>query len=291
MAVKKILQSGDGQQIHPLTRTNAVYTEDNIQLDEYLGAMVEYTQAVEESIPTKINEALVGVGFSLPAGVIVPFAGINIPDGYLFCRGQQLNKTEYPDLFNAIGYTYGADESNADIFFLPNLSGRSIFGQSTQVDSDGNVDSNFGTLGGYGGQRNITLLQDNMPKHFHEVDLEHYHTAGMTSAGSHYHSGTTGSSYAGSSNYFLTSPSAWEKDGGGNVEGSGDNYPKQDNGAAVNSTTTSHYHSFTTSTAGSHYHEIDIDNYDGVHLTSNVGEGLPFNSLNPYLVMNFIIKY
>ena len=66
---------------------------------------------------------------SEPAGIVMPFAGSTAPQGYLLCDGSAVSRTDYADLFTAIGTTYGAgDESTT--FNLPNLSGRVVLGVS-----------------------------------------------------------------------------------------------------------------------------------------------------------------
>ena len=271
MAIKKILQSKDGQQIHPLTRTNAVYTEDNIQLDEYLGAMVEYTQAVEQSIPTKVAESLVGIGFSLPPGIVLPYGGINAPDGYLFCTGQELSTADYPELFAVIGYTYGGE---GDVFNLPNLGGRIPVGYKED-------DELFNTVGFEGGEARHTLTVDEMPQHDHEYNATHDHTFTGNS-----HSHTLGSHYAGTTKYFLTSSYSFNFDGGDGISGSGDYYPKNDDGNYMSSTKTEHSHSCGSTTVSGTVKSQDI-----LGFTYYSGSSRPHNNLQPYLVMNYIIKY
>ena len=73
-----------------------------------------------------IDNALSGQTDSgVPYGVMVPFAGKAVPDGWLLCNGAALAKASYPDLFAAIGYTWGG---SGNTFYLPNYNGRHILG-------------------------------------------------------------------------------------------------------------------------------------------------------------------
>lgn len=54
-----------------------------------------------------------------PIGSIVPYGGVTAPNGWLICQGQSLLKSEYSDLFNAIGYNFGGSGST---FNLPNIT-------------------------------------------------------------------------------------------------------------------------------------------------------------------------
>ncbi|MBN9219536.1 MAG: tail fiber protein [Mesorhizobium sp.] len=63
----------------------------------------------------------------VPAGVVVPFAGMTPPDGWLLCDGSAQSRTDYANLFTAISTTYGAGDGSTT-FNLPDLRGRSVFG-------------------------------------------------------------------------------------------------------------------------------------------------------------------
>lgn len=67
----------------------------------------------------------INVPAAVPSGVMVPFAGKTVPDGWLLCNGASLAKASYPDLFTAIGYTWGG---SGNTFYLPNYNGSHILG-------------------------------------------------------------------------------------------------------------------------------------------------------------------
>jgi len=126
------------------------FYKDNTSTFSLLG--VE-TKVVNDSTSTSLvqieRKALLADLLSglLPVGSIIPWAGTNnnpnseysLPEGWLLCDGQGVYKSQYPTLFNAIGYTYGQPvPSNSNIFSLPDLRGRSVIGYN---------DMNNGTLG------------------------------------------------------------------------------------------------------------------------------------------------
>lgn len=113
------------------------------------------------------------------AGVIYPFAGATLPDGFLWCDGAAVSRTTYATLFGVIGTTYGAGDGSST-FNLPNLNGRVPVGKNSSR-----------SLGATGGSETHTLTSNEMP--------EHKHTATTASAGSHSHSVTDSSNkYQGS---------------------------------------------------------------------------------------------
>jgi microcystin-dependent protein len=99
---------------------------------------------------------------SMPAGVIVPFAGSTAPTGWLLCYGQQVSTTTYANLYAAIGTTYG---SGSGTFGVPDLRGRAPFGADAMGGTaagrlgSGNTGGITGSaaLGAAGGQQSHTL--------------------------------------------------------------------------------------------------------------------------------------
>lgn len=61
--------------------------------------------------------------------MIVPCAGNTVQDGYLLCDGSAISRTLYPELFAAIGTTYGAGDGTT--FNLPNFINRTFWGGTT----------------------------------------------------------------------------------------------------------------------------------------------------------------
>jgi len=105
------------------------------------------------------------------SGMIAAWAGTNgaIPTGWLLCDGTSIATATYPDLFTAIGYTYGGAGAN---FNLPDLVDVFVRGQSTQTAATGGADS-------------LTLTTAEMPTHTHVAsvtDPGHVHDMGTWGA-------------------------------------------------------------------------------------------------------------
>ena len=98
---------------------------------------------------------------SMPIGSIIQFAGSDIPTGWLVCNGDAVEITDYPDLYDVIGTTYGGGNTN---FRLPDLRGRVPVG----LDPTDQLET-FDTLGNSGGERTHTLTISEMPSHTHRV--------------------------------------------------------------------------------------------------------------------------
>lgn len=56
---------------------------------------------------------------AVPPGTIITFGGRTIPSGYLPCNGTTVSRTQYPNLFAAIGTIYGSGDGSTT-FHLPN---------------------------------------------------------------------------------------------------------------------------------------------------------------------------
>ncbi len=68
--------------------------------------------------------------FQMPTGAVLPFAGNTVPKGWLLCNGQAVSRTDYDELFEVIGTTYGTGDGSST-FNLPNLVDKFVEGGST----------------------------------------------------------------------------------------------------------------------------------------------------------------
>lgn len=209
-------------------------------------------------------EIVVGDANGMNPGVIEAYAGNTAPEGYLLCNGQAVSRTTYANLYAQIGTTYGAGNGSTT-FNVPNLNGRVIVGKDS---------SNFSTLGGSGGSINTTLTSANMPAHTHTVTAK----------------GTVSSTFTGQS---VTTSEA-----GTHTH----TFPGATNttsyGAGHALIYTEHQYNFISSPeSGAHTHTVTAkgtvsSTFTGSNTTtSSTGSGTSFTNLQPYIVVNYIIKY
>ena len=76
----------------------------------------------------------------VPPGSILPFAGTNVPDGWLLCNGATRTIAGDPELFAAIGTTFGGDGTTT--FAVPNLVDRYAVGTSGTVSLGQEIGAN-----------------------------------------------------------------------------------------------------------------------------------------------------
>ena len=69
-------------------------------------------------------------GDSVPAGTVLWLSTPTVPAGYLPCNGAAVGRATYPDLFAAIGTTYGSGNGSTT-FNLPNLMGKVPWGSTS----------------------------------------------------------------------------------------------------------------------------------------------------------------
>ena len=114
--------------------------------------------------------------FSLPVGAVLPFAGSSAPSGYHLCDGSAVSRASNPNLFAAIGTTWGTGDGSTT-FNLPDLRGRVWAGVDGTAGRLTNAsDAAFGAhaaLGNVGGNQLVqththaTSITD--PGHTHTI--------------------------------------------------------------------------------------------------------------------------
>jgi hypothetical protein len=122
-----------------------------------------------------------------PVGTIIAYASNNVPVGYLPCNGTHLNRTDYPDLFAAIGVTWG--NPSASTFRAPDLRGGFLRGRDGGRGLDEDRGSRYADYGGAGAGTgdNVGSYQgDLFRSHGHGVNDPghgHPHNAGAGQGG------------------------------------------------------------------------------------------------------------
>lgn len=145
-----------------------VYLPYNLDLESaYLGALLdlgrvenwetwgsktpeECAQAFQAA--NELNMRLIPM---VPVGTILWGGWSSTPDGFLLCDGSQYNTADYPELYNAIGFTWGG---SGTVFYVPDLADRFIVGSGGDF-----------SLADTGGEKEHTLSTSEIPSHHHTI--------------------------------------------------------------------------------------------------------------------------
>jgi microcystin-dependent protein len=201
------------------------------------------------------------VNLAVPAGIINQYGGSTAPSGYLMCLGQSISITEYPALFQAIGYTYGGSGVS---FNVPNLQNRAPVGLGTEIE--------FNALGKTGGNKIHQLSVNEMPIHSHEQDPHnHDQNPHNHDQNSHVHDIRGGYVAPTSQSGFTNTPTASGGAYGFTYSSTEDTQPTTATNIAATATN-------KPATATN-------QNTGGLN-----GVTQPHNNLQPYIVLNYIIK-
>ena len=101
---------------------------------------------------------------SIPSGAVMPFAGTSEPNGWLICDGRPVSRSQYNNLFIALGSgtIYGTG-NNSTTFNLPDLRGYFVRGSGT------NSDSASTTSGAFGAKQAATVVPMGDPSNAYRV--------------------------------------------------------------------------------------------------------------------------
>lgn len=131
------------------------------------------------NIQTEVTDINISLTDSMPIGSMMMYPTAIAPNSkWSICEGQTLATALYPDLFSAIGYSFGG----AGLFFsLPDLRSKFIVGYDAIAAPE------YQTIGQGGGQDNVVLIDSQIPKHNHTVGSGDGAT--ISNPGNHNHDG------------------------------------------------------------------------------------------------------
>ena len=107
-----------------------------------------------------------------PPGVVLPYAGSQIPQGWLLCDGSEYRISEYSTLFEVIDYSFGARITvTAGYFKVPDMRGRMPLGADNMGGTTADVvTANYADgIGQIGGSELENIAVDNLPEHKHDM--------------------------------------------------------------------------------------------------------------------------
>lgn len=120
------------------------------------GYATPYTVNVPAATQNTVKPVVL-INSNIPPGTVVAYAGNDIPDGWLICDGRPINSSQYAALYNAIGTIWGAGNSRAGEFNLPDFRGLFLRG----LDSNRGLDPSRKM-----GTRQDDALQDHAHKSY-----------------------------------------------------------------------------------------------------------------------------
>lgn len=108
-------------------KSNATAINANASSLSGLNSQVTDLKTNVSALQTKVSLLAI-----VPTGTIIPFAGSNIPNGYLLCNGSAVSRTSYANLFEVISTLYGEGDGSTT-FNLPDLRDRFLEGAGTNA--------------------------------------------------------------------------------------------------------------------------------------------------------------
>lgn len=109
-------------------------------------------------------------------GMIMGFGGVDAPAGWLICDGREIKRADYPELFAAIGTTWGSGDG-VTTFLIPNGKRKALVGSDV-------TSAKFG-IGTMAGEEEVLLTapQTALVGHSHEVTIEQSTVTSTSQAG------------------------------------------------------------------------------------------------------------
>lgn len=92
--------------------------------------IIEELQRLRMELDSIPRTPAMGSGAGFEPGMVVAWAGTTIPYGFLGCDGSAVSRTDYADLFAAIGTAFGVGDGSTT-FNLPDFRKRAPYGSGT----------------------------------------------------------------------------------------------------------------------------------------------------------------
>ena len=138
-------------------------------------------------------DQLIGSIDTMPIGTIIMFGGPIAPTGWFICDGEEYSVVTYSELASAIGFvsgnssTYYYGTPSTGFFRIPDLRG-----QLPLMSTDGSLSGRSlaanaittGNLGSTSGSTEVTIQEENLPEHKHDLqdgDGNQYYAASSAS--------------------------------------------------------------------------------------------------------------
>ena len=198
----------------------------------------------------------------LPAGIILPYASTGFGKDCLLCNGQEVSRTDYKELFDAIGLSWGSPSDNTK-FKVPDLRDRALYGAGSVVSVGQTDGKSTGNRGGPNHSHSFSGATGGGSPHGHSVSGN---TGGMSNSHSHSYTlvgnttvqqGTAGSYISVSSISYSTPQTGTENQ----------NHTHTFSGSTNNES--SHTHNFSGRTAGGY---DDKPSFAGVQYAITTGK-------------------
>lgn len=223
-----------------------------------------------------------------PTGSIMQYAGSVAPAGWLLCDGTAYATATYPALSAVLGTSYntsaGQPSPGAGNFRVPILTGRIGVGYDA-------AQASFNALGNSGGANQHTLSTAEMPSHTHVQDAHnhsqnshghsdggHFHGITVDGVGTHYHTVPTRTTTNSSHTHVVGSRAASTPS------------PNNANDFVYSDNDGAHSHTATVASAFAFVNNATATNIATTATNQFTGGGGAHNNLQPYIVVNYIIK-